>query len=252
MAVHNSSVKVYLFYFILSALLICVLEATAALGYWFRVVLPEEIYRSEYFSCRGCKTIADSLVTAENALGWDYYDPDIGWDSHKGGKRTGPNSPKVCGAAFGDLFTHGDEVKDEETWPFLLSTYTNCEIENFGVGGYGQDQAYLKYLKSKPAGQWIIIAISAEMLRRNFAASWRYYASLPNSVPKPLFRLGAARLILEEAPRRLDPISIEAHHKFDRYAVPYRVAFPYFVSLARVLYYRLLPNEFAKDLSRAA
>jgi hypothetical protein len=85
------------------------------------------------------------------------------------------------------------------------------------------------------------------MLRRNFAASWRFYASLPNSLPKPLFRLGASGLSLEHAPSRLDPISIKAHHQFDRYAEPYKVQFPYFVSLSRVLYFRLFPSEFAKN-----
>jgi hypothetical protein len=246
---HNAAIKKCFFYLILFGLMICVLEACAALGYWSRVVLPQEIYRPGYFSCHGCKTIADSPVSSDNAvLGWGYYDQDLGWDSHKSGKRNGPNLRTVCGAAFGDSLTHGDEVKDEEVWPFLISTYMNCEIENFGVGGYGQDQAYLKYVKYKPAGKLIVIAIFQEMLRRNFAASWRFYASLPNSLPKPLFHLdGASRLSLEQPPPRLDPISIEAHHKFDRYAKPYRVQFPYFISLARVLYYRLLASQFAKN-----
>jgi hypothetical protein len=106
----------------------------------------------------------------------------------------------------------------------------------------------LKYVKYKPQGKLIVIAIFQEMLRRNFAASWRFYASLPNSLPKPLFHLeGASRLLLEPAPLRLDTISIETHHKFDRYAEPYRVQSPYFMSLARVLYYRLFPSELAKN-----
>jgi hypothetical protein len=84
------------------------------------------------------------------------------------------------------------------------------------------------------------------MLRRNFAASWRFYASRSNSLPKPLFHLGASGLTLQQAPPQLDPVSIKAHHNFDRYAEPYRIEFPYFVSLVRVLYYRLLPAEFAK------
>jgi hypothetical protein len=123
----------------------------------------------------------------------------------------------------------------------------SCEIENFGVGGYGQDQAYLKYVKYKPAGELIIITIFEEMLRRNFAASWRFYASLPNSVPKPFFHLGPSGISLERAPPQLDSVSIKTHHRLDRYAIPYRVEFPYFVSLARVLYYRLFPKEFSKN-----
>src|SRR5262245_52819870 len=196
-----TSQKPYSFYLILVAIIIMFLEGCSALGYWSRLVLPEEIYRSDYFSCRGCKTLADAPVSDANAfLGWDYYDPDLGWDSYTAGKRTGPDLGSVCGAAFGDSTTHGDEVKDDETWPFILSTYMGCEIENFGVGGYGQDQSYLKYLKYKPAGEVIVIALFQEMLRRNFAASWRFYASRTNSLPKPLFHLGASGLTLQQAP----------------------------------------------------
>jgi hypothetical protein len=123
-----------------------------------------------------------------------------------------------------------------------------CNIDNFGVGGFGLDQTYLKYLKYRPpAGQVVIIGLFEEMLRRNFAASWRFYEQRPNTLPKPFFRFSESGLILEAAPEHLDQESIRAHHEFDRYAEPYRVEFPYFVSLVRVLYYRLFPTAFATN-----
>jgi len=148
-------------------------EVCSAIAYWSGLVLPQPIYRPEYFDCSGCKTInsveAQSL-SHSGFMGWDYHDPDLGWDSYRNGKRVGPPGFSACGSAFGDSFTHGDEVRDNEAWPFRLSELLGCEVENFGVGGYGQDQAYLKYLKYRPKGQVVLVAMNQEMMRRNLAA----------------------------------------------------------------------------------
>jgi hypothetical protein len=224
--------------------MIGLVEGCSALAYWSRLVLPEAIYRPEFFVCRGCKTMANAPT---GFLEWNYYTADIGWDNYITGKREGVGLGQLCGAAFGDSYTHGDEVEASQSWPFVLSTLLGCEIENFGVGGFGQDQAYLKYLKYRPVGRIVIFGLFEEMLRRNFAASWRFYAGLQNSLPKPFFRLTDTALQLESAPARLDQASIKAHHKFDRYADPYRVEFPYSLSLMRVLYYRLFSASFSKN-----
>jgi len=53
-------------------------------------------------------------------------------------------------ATFGDSFTHCDEVRDDETWQhFLQQSDSALEVLNFGVGGYGLDQAYLRYLSER-------------------------------------------------------------------------------------------------------
>lgn len=51
-------------------------------------------------------------------------------------------------AIFGDSFTHGSEVRFEDTWGYALEHMLkengfNVEVLNFGVIGYGMDQAYL-------------------------------------------------------------------------------------------------------------
>lgn len=49
-------------------------------------------------------------------------------------------------AAFGDSFTHGDDVTNDETWPALLERLDPAlEVLNYGVGGYGIDQMLLRY-----------------------------------------------------------------------------------------------------------
>ena len=49
-------------------------------------------------------------------------------------------------AAFGDSFVYGNEVRDEDTWCALLEAGAgDLEVLNYGVGGYGLDQAFLRF-----------------------------------------------------------------------------------------------------------
>jgi hypothetical protein len=87
------------------------------------------------------------------------FDPDLGWDNRPGPDRpeigprterrdetqTGLGPPEEGIAAFGDSFTFCSEVEDDETWPHYLSGLTGMRVANFGVIGYGTDQAYLKF-----------------------------------------------------------------------------------------------------------
>src|SRR5262245_17866041 len=51
-------------------------------------------------------------------------------------------------SAFGDSFTFGSEVEINETWESQLEGQDpRFEVLNFGVGAYGLDQAYLRYLQ---------------------------------------------------------------------------------------------------------
>ena len=49
-------------------------------------------------------------------------------------------------AAFGDSFTHCSEVTQDECWAARLeAAWPKTEVLNFGVPGYGPDQAWLRY-----------------------------------------------------------------------------------------------------------
>jgi hypothetical protein len=239
-----------LFYSVMIGLLAVSFELASAIGYLTGLVLPEPIHRPAYFDCNGCRKIADLAegdLPAGANYGWKLYDRDIGWDSYRNGKRRGPDQMKGhCASAFGDSFVHGDEVDDVDAWTYVLAERLGCEVENFGVGGYGLDQAYLKYLKYKPKGEIVIVGLTQETLRRNFAASWRFYASI-QTAPKPFFHLHDGTLEFEQAPADLDRESIRKHHLHDRYAKPFVVQFPYSASLIRVLYYRGVRSAYASN-----
>ena len=51
-------------------------------------------------------------------------------------------------AAFGDSFTHGDDVPNAQTWTRQLELLDpRLEVLNFGVIGYAPDQALIRYLE---------------------------------------------------------------------------------------------------------
>jgi hypothetical protein len=97
----------------------------------------------------------DDLSGAE-----DYYakrDPVLGWPppEHFGGEhydesgsRRIPAFPEpggACVSIYGDSFTYGSGVSDEAAWSNQLSMLLGCRVANYGVGGYGTDQATLRF-----------------------------------------------------------------------------------------------------------
>jgi hypothetical protein len=91
------------------------------------------------------------------------FDPELGWTVRPGGRLPlyRANSQGIRAdsdyallpppgafrlAAFGDSFVHGTEVANADAWPARLAALRgDLEVLNFGVGGYGVDQAYLRW-----------------------------------------------------------------------------------------------------------
>src|SRR5262249_1689918 len=79
---------------------------------------------------------------------------------------------------FGDSFTFGDEVSDNETWPYYLEKLLpGSEVINFGVHGYGHDQMllYLQEEGIKYHPDIVILGFLPFDMKRN-VVSFRDYA----------------------------------------------------------------------------
>src|SRR6476661_1198597 len=70
---------------------------------------------------------------------------------------------KVCRInTYGDSFTQCQQVSDGETWQEYLAAHLGEPVRNFGVGGYGTYQAYLRLLreeKTDHAAKYLIFYI---------------------------------------------------------------------------------------------
>ncbi|MGE0268793.1 MAG: SGNH/GDSL hydrolase family protein [Candidatus Omnitrophota bacterium] len=117
-----------------------------------------------------------------------------------------PSREKIRIAAFGDSFTFGQGVTNDETWEHHLSLLNpRYEILNFGVGGYGQDQAYLRYLDE---GQTyrpdiVIIGFISENVFRNVNTFRPFYNPLTEfPLTKPRFKLDGEEIELIENPMK--------------------------------------------------
>jgi hypothetical protein len=56
-------------------------------------------------------------------------------------------------STYGDSFTAGDEVNDDQTWQYYLEQLIGHDVKNYGVPGYGIGQSYLKFQSHLDTGR---------------------------------------------------------------------------------------------------
>lgn len=117
-----------------------------------------------------------------------------------------PAAGSVRIAAFGESFTYGADVRLGENWAKVMTEIEpSLEVLNYGVGAYGLDQAFLRYLKVGNDFHPDIVLIG--YMSENMARSVSVYR--PFLVPqgggiysKPRFRLEDGKLVLMPNPLR--------------------------------------------------
>jgi hypothetical protein len=115
-------------------------------GMW-RVPRPPEEAREDL-------TFDQYMEYRDPILGWP-YPREYGRNLDVNGAHPNPHFPNgprdgACVSLYGDSFTGGgDESEPAKGWANLLSKRFDCYVANFGVGGYGTDQAYLRFAKNQ-------------------------------------------------------------------------------------------------------
>lgn len=123
---------------------------------------------------------------ATEALSYEEYlqrrDPIVGWpyplqygkDLDTNGAQRNPYFPhgpeeRSCVSLYGDSFTQGgDTSSPARNWGNVLSEQLGCYVANFGVGGYGTDQAYLRFREnSRDTSPVVILGIHPADVARN-------------------------------------------------------------------------------------
>lgn len=108
-------------------------------------------------------------------------------------------------STFGDSFTFGADVANDDTWESQLEEQdARFEVLNFGTGAYGLDQAYLRYLQDGVPfhSDIVIIGFMSENIYRNLNVFRPFYNSLykTNLYAKPRFSIENGDLILFKNP----------------------------------------------------
>lgn len=97
------------------------------------------------------------IAARDPVLGWPSSTPNLKKPTDNVGARLSPGfpdrdqtTPKV--SVYGDSFSWSSGVQDQAAWPEVLSAMIEGRVDNFGVGGYGTDQALLRCQKNRRCG----------------------------------------------------------------------------------------------------
>jgi hypothetical protein len=148
-----------------------------------------------------------TLSGEEAELYSPFFDAKLGWSDHFDTPFSERKRLKEFGrpliSSYGDSYIYCTDVEDDETWQYYLSAILEADVYNFGTGGYGTDQAYLKYLETVPRLKTgiIVIGLTPENINR-IVNVYRpfYFQKTGIKLPKPRFLLEDGRLKLLENP----------------------------------------------------
>ncbi|NTV23204.1 MAG: SGNH/GDSL hydrolase family protein [Nanoarchaeota archaeon] len=124
-----------------------------------------------------------SYIMYDNLLGWKVRPLSESSNGKYKANSLGLRGPEPLGnkkviAIFGDSFIHGDDVYYHESLAYYLQEMMpEYEVMNYGVPGYGFDQAYLRYLEiaSKTNPDIVIVGFQPENCLRNMNIIRSFY-----------------------------------------------------------------------------
>lgn len=187
------------------------------------------------------------LDTARLEVAARQFDAELGWVSHYatpcGERPRSQDWGRPLVMTFGDSHTHGDEVEDAETWEAYAAAELQADVLNFGVSGYGPDQALLRYRRTAREGRVrtpvVALGFVLENINRVVNRYRPFYFRLTGiALPKPRFvlRHGALELLpnpvdsVGELERLRDPAFVHTLGRDDFFysssGLP-RLGFPY-------------------------
>ena len=178
-------------------------------------ILPFEKLRKPIEDYLHLKDLA--TIIYDERLGWTYRPNSIRHEGtftiNSAGLRAqrdyslAPPSDSLRIALFGDSFTAGDDVADDEVWGRQLELLLNeagyrTEVLNFGVGAYGMGQAYLRWLYhgKRYEPDIVIFGLQPDNLKRNLNVFRQLIHPSGPPFSKPRFTLVDQELLLMNSP----------------------------------------------------
>ena len=158
----------------------------------------------EKFFSRGYDPILGWVRKPNTSNSEKSMDKITNWKINSKGSRMNPsyeNLPSKI-SCYGDSFTFGRQVNDDETWAHFLSELSNTNVINFGVGNYGLDQSLLRLKREFQNNKTdiVIMGVVPDTISR-IVSVWKHYYEYGNTFGfKPRFFLKNDELCLFENP----------------------------------------------------
>ncbi len=206
----------------------------------------------------------------KNTSGYEISNKKTFFNIKKNGNRGKSKFKKTKISVFGDSFAFCRYVNDDETWESFIEERIKHNVHNFGVGNFGLDQSYLKYLKLKRniRSKIIIFNFVPETIAR-VNSYWKHYREFGNIMAfKPLFIEKKNNLFLKKITikKNFSPKKIHSHlkgiKKFDifydlkfnreKFVFPYTVSFLKNIKilstiLSNLIFHKLLKKKIFYD-----
>ncbi len=256
-----------MFWAILAALVLAAIEGLSLVSLHLveraRPGTVLDLFLRDYFAAMTGQDIEDFRTKA--------FDPELGWNNrpfsttatvnragrtyqiHYGAdasRADGLTQERPLVAAYGDSFTLGDEVNDDETWPYFLQELLGKDVRNFGARAYGTDQAVMKFeqhVRSNLIAPVAVLGIMWENINR-IANNYR-----PFYLARTIFKLGFKpryacdrndRLTIESNPMqefRATPAALQALAARAAESDPYaqskpRLSWPFTLGMLKLSY----------------
>ena len=165
-------------------------------------VIPNDIYyrppsREEFATY---VNLINESPGAARGLGWEGPRQEL---TEAGYRRSpaGDGFGSPCVSLYGDSFTFGAEVSSTAAWGNRLAERLGCRVDNYGVVGYGTDQAVLRFLETPgDASPFVILSHMAENIARNVNQD-RTLIYGSGIALKPRFELTTTGIRLVKVPR---------------------------------------------------
>ena len=160
-----------------------------------------------------------------------------------------PEPGHACASAYGDSFVWGNDVPLADGWVEQLSRRIGCRVANYGVSGYGTDQAYLRFRRmTGDEAPTVLLGLFPETILRDvnqyraligwdfgpYAIKGRFLLDAAGElewVPRPNIGLDDVPALLSK------PAGILPHEYLlpDSRDGPATLRFPYTLTLARIV-----------------
>ena len=163
----NAAMKKRLFYAITTFLVLLVVESIS----YFAIQVLSRADVVFYYPSNITQLYSDYLTKRDEYLGWPsstqfLHSNEFASDGSRIDIQYAPDV-KPCVSVFGDSFTWGDGVPHEQAWGAVLSSKLGCRVANFGVPGYGSDQAFMRYDSMVPQGDVVFLNHLSDDIIRN-------------------------------------------------------------------------------------